>query len=138
MGLWEEHGLKLVGGLAALLAIAVVGCVLQVPAAAPRLERRGRRGPTGTTQAQTAPPGAHSFEDGDESGPQVEGVTTDRQRPAVKAAAMGFMRGICRLATGRSGELVVAVTRRSEDLAANPPQVPAAVAAVTRASSAVG
>ena len=127
MELWREHGLKIVAGFAVLLAIAVVGSVLQGAGGSSEAggPRPGR--PGGATQAQTPPPGSHSYEDADESGPAVKAATTsDSQRPTVRAAVVGFLAWYLPYSYGQRSSAPVQDVTASEwrDLAANRPEVP--------------
>ena len=128
MGLWEEHGLKLVGVLAALVAVGLVG--LLGGGGASRPPASSATTSTRATRSTALPLGAHSFEDGDESGPQVKGVKpTNAQRPAVEAAARAFMMGYLPFSYGqeRASSIVAVTSQERQDLEVNPPQVPAAV-----------
>jgi hypothetical protein len=126
MELWREHGLKIVAGFAVLLAIAVVGSVLQgggvsSEAGGPRPRRPGG------AQARTPPPGSHPYEDADESGPPVKPmVASNSQRPTVRAAVMGFLAWYLPYSYGQSSSAPVQDVTASErrDLAANRPEVP--------------
>ena len=131
MELWREHGLKIVAGFAVLLVIAVRAAFCRVLAAAPRAGGPRPQRPTGTTQTQTAPPGARSYEDADESGPAVKPVvTSDRQRPAVKSAVMGFLAWYLPYSYDQPSSASVQDVTADEqrDLAANRPEVPLDVA----------
>jgi hypothetical protein len=128
MALWEDHGLKLVAVVAVVVAIAVVGGLLGSGGGTPPPSRSTTL--TSSPRSTALPPGAHSFEDGDESGPQVKGVkTANGQRPAVEAAARAFMAGYLPFSYGQAAASAIqAVTSQErEDLEANPPQVPAAI-----------
>ncbi|MGO9899884.1 MAG: hypothetical protein ACLP0J_09370 [Solirubrobacteraceae bacterium] len=128
MQLWEEHGLKLVAVLAAVVAIAVLDGVLGGDGGT--LRPPGSATSTTSTRPTPLPPGSHSFEDGDESGPQVKGVkTTPAQRPAVQDAARAFMADYLPFSYGQApaSSIQAATSQEREDLEANPPQVPAAV-----------
>lgn len=127
MELWRKHGLKIVAGLAVLLAIIVVGSVLQGAGGSSQAGGPPSRRPSGTTQAQTPPPGSRSHEDADESGPPVKPVaTSNSQRPTVKAAVMGFLAWYLPYSYGQRSSAPVQDVTASErrDLAANRPEVP--------------
>jgi len=127
MELWREHGLKMVAGFAVLLAIGVVGSVLQGAGGSSQAGGRRPRRPSGTTQTQTPPPGSHSYEDADESGPAVKPVvTSNSQRPTVKAAVMGFLAWYLPYSYGQPPSAPVQNVTAGErtDLAANRPEVP--------------
>jgi hypothetical protein len=131
MELWREHGLKIVAGFAVLLAIAVVGSVLQGAGGSSEAGGPRPRRPGGATQAQTPPPGSHSYEDADESGPAVKPVTTssDSQRPTVRAAVMGFLAWYLPYSYGQPSSAPVQNVTAGErtELAANRPEVPPGV-----------
>ncbi len=128
MALWEDHGLKLVAVFAAVVAIAVAGGLLG--SGGGTRPAPGARTLTSSSRSTALPPGLHSFEDGDESGPQVKGVrTTSAQRPAVETAARAFMMGYLPFSYGQAParSIQAVTTEEREDLEANPPQVPAAI-----------
>ncbi len=127
MALWEDHGLKLVAVFSAIVAIAVAGGLLGGGGGTPR--PAGSATLTSSSRPTALPP-SRAFEDGDESGPQVQGVrTTSAQRPAVKDAALAFMMGYLPFSYGqaRASSIEAVTTEEREDLEANPPQVPAVI-----------
>ena len=93
MGLWREHGLKIVAGFAALLAIAAGGqrarrCRRQLPTArghAPR-GRRGRRRPDGIAAGLAFVRGCGR----ERAGGQAR-QTDERAAPGGEAAARAFL-----------------------------------------------